>query len=66
MGYRIKQVREERKMTQEELVQASGVSRVTIALIESGATKNASSQTLLALAKALGTTIDALFFDESV
>lgn len=65
MGYRIKQLREERGMTQDELAQASGIGRVTIALIESGATKNASSKTLLALAKALHTTIDS-FFDESV
>lgn len=66
MGCRLKQVREERDMTQDELAQASGVNRVTIALIETGATKNASSKTMLRLAKALGTTIDALFFDESV
>lgn len=64
MGYRIKELREQKKMTQEELSAASGVSRVTIALIEAGTTKNASGQTLLKIATALGTTIDSLFFDD--
>ena len=66
MGYKIKQFREKLGLTQEALAQASGVGRVTIALLESGATKNASSKTLIALAKALHTTIDELFFDEAV
>ena len=66
MGYRIKEVREQKGMTQEALSAASGVGRVTIALIESGATKNASGATLYKLASALGTTIDSLFFDETV
>lgn len=66
MGYRIKEVREQRGMTQEELAAASGVGRVTIALIESGTTKNASGDTLFKLASALGTTIDSLFFDNTV
>ena len=61
MGYKIKQIREKLGLTQEALAQASGVGRVTIALIESGTTKNASSKTLIALAKALHTTIDELF-----
>lgn len=66
MGYKIREKRESLKMTQEELAKKSGVGRVTIALLETGATKNASSKTLLLIAQALGTTIDDLFFDESV
>lgn len=66
MGYRIKEFRDQQKMTQEELAAKSGVSRVAIALLESGATKNATGQTLLKLATALGTTIDSLFFDDDV
>lgn len=61
MGYRVKELRESLHLTQEELAAKSGVSRITIALIESGTTKNASSKTLLKLAKALETTIDCLF-----
>lgn len=66
MGYRVKEVREQKGMTQEALSAASGVGRVTISLIESGVTKNASGGTLLKLATALGTTVDSLFFDETV
>lgn len=64
MGYRIKEFREQQKMTQEELAARSGVSRVSIALLETGATKNATGQTLFKIATALGTTIDSLFFDD--
>ena len=66
MGYKIREKRESMKMTQEELAEKSGVGRVTISLLESGATKNASSKTLLKIARALNTTVDALFFEQSV
>ena len=66
MGYRIKEIREEKKMTQEDLAKATGLTRTTISLLETGATKSASSKTLLRIANALGTTIDSLFFQENV
>lgn len=66
MAYRIKQYRELRGMTQADLADASGVSRVMISYLETGRSKNASSYTLLSLAKALGTTVDNLFFDDTV
>lgn len=66
MGYKIREAREKANMTQEELASASGVSRVTISLLETGATNNASSKTLLKIAKALGVTIDSIFFEEAV
>lgn len=66
MGYRIKEIREEKKMTQEDLAKAAGLTRTTISLLETGATKSASSKTLLSIANALGTTIDSLFFQEDV
>lgn len=66
MGYRIKEIREEKKMTQEELAHATGLTRTTISLLETGATKSASSKTLISIANALGVTIDSLFFTESV
>lgn len=66
MGYRLKEVREEKKMTQEELERKSGVSRQTISAIENNRCGQVMSGTLIALAKALGTTIDRIFFNEAV
>ena len=62
MGLRIKEIREEKHMTQEELVNKSGISRQTISAIENGKTTNVKSGTLIALAEALGTTLDDIFF----
>ena len=62
-GNTVRQLREQRKLTQAELAEASGVSRLTIIKMETGKLKNARSQTLFAIAKALGCRIDDLFFD---
>ena len=61
MGYRIKERREELKMTQEELSEKSGVNRTTISAIENGKAEQVMTGTLIALAKALGTTVDKIF-----
>ena len=61
MGYKIKEVREAKNMTQEELSAASGVSRGTISALENGTEKNTTSKTLLKIANALGTTVDNIF-----
>jgi len=66
MGYKLKEVREEQKMTQEELEKKSGVSRQTISAIENGRCGQVMSGTLIALANALGTTIDKIFFQDAV
>lgn len=68
MGYRVKEIREQQNMTQEELERLSGVSRQTISAIENNKTKVGEVKvgTLLALAAALKTTLDKLFFAESV
>lgn len=66
MGYRLREIREERKMTQEELERKSGVSRQTISAIENGRMGNVMVGTLMALANALDTTIDSLFFEKAV
>ena len=66
MGYRIKEVREEKRMTQEELSCKSGVSRATISALENGTERSTSTKTLLKLAEALGTTVDSIFFSVSV
>lgn len=66
MGYKIKEIREAKKMTQEELAEKSGVSRGTISALETGIERNTTSKTLLRLALALGTSIDSIFFTEGV
>ena len=66
MGYKLKEVREEQKMTQEELERKSGVSRQTISAIENNKCGQVMSGTLIALASALGTTIDKIFFQDAV
>lgn len=62
MGYRVKEVREQKMMTQEELSVRSGVSRTTIIAIESGEAKNVMASTLLKLAEAMGVTVQDIFF----
>ena len=66
MGYRIKEIREQKKMSQEELEQKSGISRQTISAIENGRAGDVKVGTLRALANALDTTIDNLFFETAV
>lgn len=65
MGYKLKEVREEKRMTQEELAAKSGISRQTIIAIETDPAYNTTFNTLVKLSEALGTTIDALFFTTS-
>ena len=66
MGYKIKEIREAQKMTQEELAEKSGVSRGTISALENGIVRNTTSKTLLRLALALGTSVDNIFFADGV
>lgn len=63
MGFKVKEMREECRMTQEELAQKSGVSRTTIVAIENGSTKDVLASTLLKLAAALDTTVSEIFFE---
>lgn len=66
MGYRIKEVREAKNMTQEELSEASGVSRGTISALENGTSRATTTKTLMNIARALGVSVEALIFDDSV
>lgn len=66
MGYKIKEFREARGMTQEQLSQSSGISRGTISALENGTTRTTTTKTLLQIAKALDTTVDQIFFEEGV
>lgn len=61
MGYKIRELREAKNMTQEELSEKSGVSRGTICALESGEERTTTTKTLLKLAKALDSTVDQLF-----
>lgn len=56
MKEKLKELRARKKMTQEALAAASGVSRATIAALESGATDSTTVGTIKKLAEALGTT----------
>ena len=66
LGYKIKEMREQKGMTQEELAIKSGISRGTISALENGTFHNVMSSTLIKLAKALNTTVDHIFFSDSV
>ena len=66
MGYRVREIREQKRMSQEELEQKSGISRQTISAIENDRAGDVKVGTLRALANALETTIDNLFFEKAV
>lgn len=62
MGNRLKEFRLGKRMSQEELETASGVSRATISAIENDPNYSTTTKTLNRLATALGTTVDQIFF----
>ena len=64
MGYKIKEKREELRMSQKELSEKSGVNRTTISMLENGKADQVLTGTLVALAKALETTVDKIFCPE--
>lgn len=63
MGYKLKELREEARLTQQELADKSGVSRVTIIAIESETKTDVKVGTLKKLARALGIPME-IFFTE--
>lgn len=64
MGIRIKEIREERGLTQEELANKANVSRATLSEIENNPQKKPTIRTLEKLASALGVTLDRIFYPE--
>ncbi len=66
MGSKIKELREKKKMSQEELAKEAGVSRTTLSNLENNVERATSTKTLLKIAKALGVTVDQIFFEKSV
>ena len=62
MGYKIKECRKEKKMSQCELAEKSGVSRTIKSGIESGAITTTTTGTQLTIAKALYKKVTENFF----
>lgn len=65
MKLAVRQCREKKKMSQEELAKRSGISRQTISSIENGAFGSVLMSTLMALANALDVDVQNLFFDDN-
>lgn len=62
LGLCLKDKREEKRLTQEELAAKSGVTRQTICSIETDVNYNPTFNTLMKLSEALDCTIEELFF----
>lgn len=63
MQYRIKQEREKKKMSQDELANKAGVSRAIISGLESGRITVTKTDTLIKISSALGKKVSDIFFD---
>ncbi len=61
MGYRVKKIRLEKRMSQDELCKRAGVSRQTISDLESGREVNTTTATLGKIADALDCSIADIF-----
>ena len=66
MKYRVKEIREEKGITQLELAEKSGVTRATIWKLETGESEVTTTKTLVSIAEALGVTVGELFSADSV
>lgn len=66
MQYKIREYREELKMSQVELAEKSKVSRTIISGLESGAITVTTTDTLLKIARALGKNVSDIFFEQNV
>ena len=62
---RLKELREDRRMTQDQLAIKSGITRQTIINIETDPTYNPTVSTLIKLCDALGCTLEELFLTDS-
>lgn len=65
MGYKIKETRERCGLTQSQLAEKSGVSRMTICALENGRERVTTTKTLIKIAKAMNVTVDELFQPET-
>ena len=61
MSFKIKEAREEKGFTQEELSEKSGVSRTIIIGLEKGTITTTTTRTLVRIAEALGKKVSDIF-----
>ena len=61
MIYKIKELRLNKGLTQEELASESGVNRTTIVQLETGEEVNVTAKTLKKIAKCLGVDVKEIF-----
>lgn len=66
MQYKIREYREELKMSQVELAKRANVSRTIISGLENGTITVTTTDTLLKIARALGKNVSDIFFDNDV
>ncbi len=66
MKYRIKELREKKNLTQEELAEMCGLTRQYMNKVENSDETNISSKTLVKLAEIFGCKVDDIFFESSV
>lgn len=64
MPIRIKEYREAKGISQEQLAEISGVSRTIISLLETGKTTVTTNSTMKKIAAALGEKVSTIFFNE--
>lgn len=62
MGYKIREIRKQLNISQEELSKKSSVSRTIISGLETGKITVTTTETLKKIAEALGKTIGDIFF----
>ena len=60
----LKEVREEKEMSQQELAEKSSVSRTTISELDSGKTEVVTNTTLEKIAKSLNIKVTDIFFQD--
>lgn len=61
MGEKIRELREKKRMSQEELAKRSGISRQTISSLETGKVDSVTTGTIEAIAKALEVSVSIFF-----
>ena len=66
LKYKIREYREELKMSRAELSKKANVSRTIISGLESGSITVTTTDTLLKIARALGKTVSDIFFEADV